>query len=550
MRTTRRGLGKKTTLATSLTGAAKPAGTKQTDKGNPTPTGFDTTRAQAVSVPPQGVPVRSPTLQTWNSRFNSDTRVLYPKNLEELQQMVKDLRAEGTPLKFIGQAHSFGGVFEPEKGGVLISTININHHSIDKKSMTATVGAGLITGPLGTTLREAGVMAKNLPSSRDITIAGAAVMGVHGSGCDSDVPATVADQIVALKVLDTETGEIHEIKDDKTHLGEDSPYTDLQIARLSLGKLAIVELTLAVDDYYDILVSHHNVKVTKDNVAAVLKDAVSNNDHHLCLFTPLPDPDGTGQLGILNIKTINRVNPNDPEQYRRISPDKVEVKDRKTGEWVTHTYSEEAPNIDYDPELERGWLEAAGTPGREGLLERKQRELPEGHVSTFVMPPNIGFQSDSPFRFEVTNPATGQIDRPNSGFLDISYGVPTERAAEALAETQRLYQKYGVWPVMDAWSRIAGRSSSPLSPCHRGGTFMHEVYVPTQDLADENSRLFVEEFRASMRALGGLAHWAKDGEPTVEGYPPEAVAALKTLTEKLGGIRNSPFFTEAGLAQP
>ena len=110
-----------------------------------------------------------------NYRYSTD-HVEKPKTVEELQSVVKKL----DKLRALGARHSFNSIADSKSAQVSLE--NFESMSLDKKSRTVTVGAGVRYGKLAPYLQENGFAVHNLASLPHVTVVGACATATHGSG--------------------------------------------------------------------------------------------------------------------------------------------------------------------------------------------------------------------------------------------------------------------------------------------------------------------------------------------------------------------------------
>ncbi len=110
-----------------------------------------------------------------NYTYHAD-RLDLPKTVEEVQDIVKRC----SKLKALGAHHSFNSIADTT--GDQISLKNLNQMTLDPKSHTVTVGAGVTYGQLSPYLDSQGFALHNLASLPHISVAGACATATHGSG--------------------------------------------------------------------------------------------------------------------------------------------------------------------------------------------------------------------------------------------------------------------------------------------------------------------------------------------------------------------------------
>src|SRR4051794_19132057 len=110
-----------------------------------------------------------------NYKYGTD-HLERPKTVEELQQVVK----KWDKLRALGSRHSFNSIADSTSAQVSLE--NLESMSVDKKSRTVTVGAGVRYGKLAPYLQSNGFALHNLASLPHVTVVGACATATHGSG--------------------------------------------------------------------------------------------------------------------------------------------------------------------------------------------------------------------------------------------------------------------------------------------------------------------------------------------------------------------------------
>lgn len=166
---------------------------------------------------------------------------LTPSSVAELQDIVKNARANKKRVRVTGAAHSFSGCAKPEE--IAVSLHNMRGLiSVDKEAKLATLHAGTYLYEIGAALKEHGLALENMGDVQAQTIAGAASTATHGTGITL---GSIANQVVTWEWVDGK-GEVH------THHRGDPKTDELGNAlHASLGMLGIfTKLTLKVVDLY------------------------------------------------------------------------------------------------------------------------------------------------------------------------------------------------------------------------------------------------------------------------------------------------------------
>src|SRR3954463_1343584 len=110
-----------------------------------------------------------------NYKYSTD-HLEKPKSVDELQQVVKKC----DKLTALGARHSFNPI--ADSASAQVSLEHLESMSVDKKSRTVTVGAGVRYGKLAPYLQSNGLAVHNLASLPHVTVVGACATATHGSG--------------------------------------------------------------------------------------------------------------------------------------------------------------------------------------------------------------------------------------------------------------------------------------------------------------------------------------------------------------------------------
>lgn len=174
--------------------------------------------------------------KNWAGNYRYRAKRLHlPKSVAEVQTIVKGCRH----LKALGSRHSFNAI--ADSAGDQISLKYLDGMSLDSKSRTVTVGAGVTYGALSPYLDSHGFALHNLASLPHISVAGACATATHGSGNRN---GNLATAVSALEIV-TATGEVATLS--RKRDGE-----RFHGAVVSLGGLGVVtRLTVGVQPRYD-----------------------------------------------------------------------------------------------------------------------------------------------------------------------------------------------------------------------------------------------------------------------------------------------------------
>jgi xylitol oxidase len=126
----------------------------------------------------------------WAGNLTYSTDHLFtPSSTEEVQQVVKQC----SKLRALGARHSFNSIADSTANQ--ISLLNLTGMTIDAKSHTATVDAGVKYGQLAPYLDSHGYALHNLASLPHISVVGACSTATHGSGIRNGTLSTAVSGI-------------------------------------------------------------------------------------------------------------------------------------------------------------------------------------------------------------------------------------------------------------------------------------------------------------------------------------------------------------------
>lgn len=166
-----------------------------------------------------------------------------PRNLSEIQDIVRYASARNLNLKVIGNRHSISDCICTD--GIPVNLSHITHFSYNPKTKTAIGGAGLEVGDFFEKMHEFGRGISGSPTFAGITLGGAIAIGSYGTGLR--YPSSLSEQIVSMTVVDGR-GQILKITKDEE---------DFKAFRVNLGLLGIVyEVEIATQPQYKLHVRH------------------------------------------------------------------------------------------------------------------------------------------------------------------------------------------------------------------------------------------------------------------------------------------------------
>ena len=185
-------------------------------------------------------PAQQPTAKprtNWAGNLTYHTANLFePSTVAELQQLVRD----HPKLRPLGTRHSFNTIADSTQAQV--SLHNLNQITLDEKSRTVTVGAGVRYGDLAPVIDAKGFALHNLASLPHISVAGATATATHGSGIHNQ---NLSSAVAAIDFVAAD-GSLHTLSrahDGDTFLG----------AVVHLGSLGVVtSVTLDLEPTYQV----------------------------------------------------------------------------------------------------------------------------------------------------------------------------------------------------------------------------------------------------------------------------------------------------------
>ena len=170
-----------------------------------------------------------------NYRYSTD-HLEKPRTVDELQQVVK----KWDKLRALGARHSFNPIADSKSAQVSLE--HLDSMSVDKKSRTVTVGAGVRYGTLAPYLQSNGFAVHNLASLPHVTVIGACATATHGSGSKNGNLSTAVSGL-----------ELVTAKGDLVTLSRHRDGDRFQGAVVGLGALGVVsKVTLDVVPTFDV----------------------------------------------------------------------------------------------------------------------------------------------------------------------------------------------------------------------------------------------------------------------------------------------------------
>lgn len=115
--------------------------------------------------------------KNWSGNYQYRAEHLHlPKTVAEVQKIVKDC----DHIRALGTCHSFNSIADSLENQVSLQ--HLTEMSLDRKSRTVTVAAGVTYGQLSPYLDSNGFAVHNLASLPHVSVAGACATATHGSG--------------------------------------------------------------------------------------------------------------------------------------------------------------------------------------------------------------------------------------------------------------------------------------------------------------------------------------------------------------------------------
>jgi xylitol oxidase len=204
----------------------------------------------------------------WSGNYTYSTdHLLTPASVEEVRQVVRSC----TKLRALGSRHSFNGIADSAQNQ--ISLKHLDQMSLDEKTHTVKVGAGVTYGALSPWLDAHGYALHNLASLPHISVAGACATATHGSGVHN---GNLATAVAAMEMV-TSDGEIVSFsreKDGDQFLG----------AVVGLGALGVVtSVTLDVQPTFQVAQSVYQ-NLSLDHLEHHF-DEIFSSGYSVSLFT-------------------------------------------------------------------------------------------------------------------------------------------------------------------------------------------------------------------------------------------------------------------------
>ncbi|KAI1703529.1 FAD binding domain-containing protein [Ditylenchus destructor] len=212
------------------------------------------------------------TLHNWGNNFRFSTQnIQYPTSVEEVQQIVRN----ANKLRVVGTRHSFSKI--ADSPNTMLSTLALkNIIGFDPSVPSITVQAGITYTDLNPFLQYIGFALPNLASLAEISVAGAAQTGVHGSGPNHGCLAT---QIRSLQIVLAD-GTV-------ANYGPNDP--ELKAIAVGLGAFGVItQVELVVEPTFN-LTNYVFVNMPEQDIYDHF-DEIENLGYSVQLFTDFSTP--------------------------------------------------------------------------------------------------------------------------------------------------------------------------------------------------------------------------------------------------------------------
>ncbi|MDR7254509.1 FAD-linked oxidoreductase [Nocardioides sp. BE266] len=375
-------------------------------------------------------------------------RVLSPSSVEDIVDVVRQSREQGTTVKMTGTGHSFTAIAAPEHtllrpeqlAGIL---------DVDREAMTVTARAGTPLKDLNLALERLGLSLHNMGDIAEQTLAGATSTGTHGTG---GTAAGLAAQLAGLELV-TGTGEVV-----RASATENPDVFD--VARVGLGALGILtSVTFHVEPLF--VIEAHEQPMRWDGALAAYDDMTAASHHVDMYWFPHTDAMMVKQ----NVRTD--LEPGEQEPPSRLAAwweDEL-VSNTVFGGLVR--VGSRAPGL--IPRINR-------VAGR-ALSERRYSDLAH---RVFVTPRWVRFR-------------------------EMEYAVPREAGLDVLRECRRVIDASDWRIAFPVEIRTAPADDIPLSTANGRDSFYLAFHVPM----DTDHTAYFGGLEPILREAGGRPHWGK-----------------------------------------
>lgn len=383
----------------------------------------------------------------WSESFISKPEmILYPKNEQDINNIINYCQKNDKKIRVIGAGHSFTPL--AVTNSILLS---LEHFSgidkIDYENKRVSVWAGTTLLELGKLLYEHDLSMENLGDINVQTIAGAISTGTHGSGINF---GNLSTQVTELTVI-TASGDYLTISDtENSHL--------FNAARLSLGLLGII-----IKVKIKVISAHQLISVSKRSTInksfPILKELTETNRHFEFFWFPHTET--------IQIKTLNPV----------LSNFKNNIK---------------GPSTFNDLVIENGAL------GLVSKLSRMQPKLSKC-VSKMIA---IGVPTGRTIGNSFEMYATPRLVK----FNEMEYSIPAEHMASAIRDINYVIQKYKFDVHFPIECRYVKGDDLWLSPSYERDS----AYIAIHMYKGMEYKHFFAKLEEVFRHYQGRPHWGKE----------------------------------------
>jgi L-gulonolactone oxidase len=407
----------------------------------------------------------------------SPAAIAQPGTLEALQAVVARAARDDRRVRAVGSGHSFTDCALTD--GVLVKLDRLTRIlDFDRGAGLVKVEGGATLGDFNRRLDELGLALENLGDIDRQTVAGSISTGTHGTGINYP---SISAQVEALELIGPD-GDITEITEDD----------ELQAARISLGALGLISsVTLRAVPAFT--VDRLDSPKPLDEVLASLDELTARNDHFEFYVFPHTDA------------ALCRESRRTDERPRPKPAALVYAQEVMLENWVGGAFARIArarPSL--APRLAK--LASAGT-GRSRKVDRSYKV----------------FASERRIKF-----------------TEMEYGIPHERAAEAVPRVLEIAAKAEHAVAFPIEVRFVSQDTPLLSTSHGRDT----AYIAVHQDTHLNWEAYFREVEQVMNEYEGRPHWGKrhfqTSETLADRYPRwDDFAAIRNRHDPDGRFANA-----------
>lgn len=367
-----------------------------------------------------------------------------PRDEAEVIGVVTRALETGSTAKVVGSGHSFTPA--AVSNGHMMSIRHLSGiRSIDRQSMTVTVGAGTTLHDLNRLLAAEGLAMANLGDIAYQSVAGAVSTSTHGTGVA--LPGLAA-QLVALRLVD---GMGTRVVADSTQNAD-----VLDMARVSVGSLGVItEATIRVVEAFRLRALEQPMKL--DSVLENIDELKSKNDHFEFFWIP--------HTKWALTKQNNRTD------------DALDPLPRVRG-WFDKTFME---NYAFGALCRVGRMKPS-------LIPRLATALPSSGSRTYV---------DDSYKIF----ASQRIVR----FYEMEYSIPAEHVCEALNEIRSMVERKKYLLNFPVEVRFTAADDVPLSTSYG----RHSAYIAVHVYKGMQYEPYFRDVEEIVSRFQGRPHWGK-----------------------------------------